>query len=63
MIANISLLANQNLPSDGSEGWDSGVIITVVFGCVASVLALLTLCATFWLGRKDSNAATHGMLF
>ena len=34
------------------SGWSPGDVATVVFGCIASVLGVLTLWAMFWLGRQ-----------
>ena len=32
--------------------WTTSDICTVLFGCIASVLGVLTLWATIWLGRQ-----------
>lgn len=37
---------------NNQSGWDFDAISTVVFGCVASFLALSTLCVMLWLGLR-----------
>ena len=32
--------------------WSPGDVGTVLFGCIGSVLGILTLCLTLWLGRQ-----------
>lgn len=40
------------VPSSHNPQWGPSDISTLVFGCIASVLGVLTLWATFWLGRR-----------
>ena len=42
--------------------WGPDDIGTLVFGCIASVLAILTLWATFWLERRRAlRTCGHGL--
>lgn len=37
------------------SSWNSGVTSTVVFGCIASILGILAIWATIWLGRRQTS--------
>lgn len=41
------------IPFRSQSQWSRGDISTVLFGCIASVLGVLTLWVTFWLGRRS----------
>ena len=49
---NTSLSTATPFPLPLQSQWNPGDIGTLVFGCIASVLGLLALWATFWLGRR-----------
>ncbi len=48
---NASFSTAAPFPFPPKSQWGPGDISTLVFGCIASVLGVLTLWATFWLGR------------
>ena len=43
---------NSAFKSQNQSGWSAGDVGTVLFGCIGSVLGVLTLWMTFWLGRQ-----------
>ena len=43
--------------------WSPGDIGTLVFGCIASVLGILTLWTTFWLGRRYTLRVSENGLY
>ena len=43
---------NSTFQFQSQPGWSPGDVGTVVFGCIGSVLGILTLCLTLWLGRQ-----------
>ena len=49
---NTSLSTATPFPLPLQSQWSPGDIGTLVFGCIASVLGVLALWATFWLGRR-----------
>ncbi|KAF6228544.1 hypothetical protein HO173_011846 [Letharia columbiana] len=49
---NTSFSTATPFPFPTKSQWSPGDISTLVFGCIASVLGVLTLWATFWLGRR-----------
>ena len=42
------------------SAWSPSDVGTVVFGCIGSVLGILTLWLTFWLGRQRFEFIIHG---
>lgn len=55
-IPNITTSTGIPYPLPPESQWGPGDIGTLVFGCIASVLAVLTLWATFWLGRQRATS-------
>ena len=56
-IATPSYVTASSSPTPASEsqnqsGWSPGDVGTILFGCIGTVLAVLTLWLTFWLGRQ-----------
>lgn len=63
-----SIATNHTIPSQptfptlGPPQWSPGDISTIVFGCIASILGVLALYLTLWLGRRGPGyLARHGM--
>lgn len=70
LAATKSIAANHNLSSQTDSStpsqpqWSPGDISTVVFGCIASILGVLALYLTLWLGRRSPGcSARYGMYF
>lgn len=51
---NTSLSGAEPFPFPPKSQWAPGDISTLLFGCIASILGVLTLWATFWLGRRHA---------
>ncbi len=51
--------ANATTSTQDQSSWNSGVISTVVFGCIASILGVLAIWATMWLGRRQISLAAR----
>lgn len=61
---NTSFSTATPFPFPTKSQWSPGDISTLVFGCIASVLGVLTLWATFWLGRRRAlRVVGNGMYF
>ena len=43
---------NSTSKSQNQSGWSPGDVGTILFGCIGTALAVLTLWLTFWLGRQ-----------
>ena len=43
---------NSASKSESQHGWSPGDVGTILFGCIGSLLGVLTLWLTFWLGRQ-----------
>ncbi|MCJ1451125.1 hypothetical protein MMC28_001460 [Mycoblastus sanguinarius] len=56
--ANISSTTKSGFTSQQGAQWSPGDISTVVFGCLATVLGVMTLCFMLWLGRRTSRHET-----
>lgn len=41
------------------SAWNSGLISTMVFGCIASILGILAIWATVWLGLQQIKCITR----
>lgn len=50
---------NAGTSAQEQSSWNSGVISTVVFGCIASILGVLAIWATIWLGRRQTSSAAR----
>ena len=62
--ANVSYPMASSSPVQQSSQWGPDGISTVVFGCIASILGMLAIWATFWLGHRQfsSNSMTQPRL-
>ena len=65
-----SIAANHIIPSQSDSStpsqpqWSPGDISTVIFGCIASILGVLALYLTLWLGRRGPGcSARYGKYF
>ncbi|KAF6219503.1 hypothetical protein HO133_003971 [Letharia lupina] len=60
-----SVATNHTIPSQpafptlGPPQWSAGDISTIVFGCIASILGVLALYLTLWLGRRGPGYLTR----
>ena len=61
--ANISSTTKSGFTSQQGAQWSPGDISTVVFGCLATVLGVMTLCFMLWLGRRTSRHETPDGVF
>lgn len=48
-------VANATNSAQEQSSWNSGLTSTVVFGCIASILGMLAIWATMWLGRRQTS--------
>lgn len=65
IIAPTSYAMASSTPKSASEsqsqsGWSASDVGTVVFGCIGSVLGILTLWLTFWLGCQRFKLIVNG---
>ena len=51
---NVSYPTASLAPEQQNSQWSPEGISTVVFGCIASILGMLAIWATFWLGHRQS---------
>ncbi|KAK0507244.1 hypothetical protein JMJ35_010282 [Cladonia borealis] len=64
MIASPSYATASSSPTPASKsqnqsGWSPGDVGTILFGCIGTVLAVMTLWLTFWLGRQRFRFITN----
>ena len=50
---NVSYPMTSSAPVQQNPQWSPDGISTVVFGCIASILGVLAIWATFWLGHRQ----------
>ena len=55
-LTNISFPAATSSSVQQNSQWGPGGISTVVFGCIASILGMLAIWATIWLGHRQSSS-------
>ena len=55
-FTNISYTTAASSSVQQNSQWGPGGIGTVVFGCIASILGMLTIWATIWLGRRQFSS-------
>lgn len=62
LATNHTIQSQPTFPTPGQPQWSPGDISTVVFGCIASILGILTLYLMIWLGwRGPGFSARYGM--
>ena len=55
-LTNISYTTATSSSVQQNSQWGPGGISTVVFGCIASILGMLAVWATIWLGRRQFSS-------
>ena len=62
IATNHTIPSQPTFPTESQPQWSPGDIGTVVFGCIASILGVLALYLTLWLGRRGPGVpARYGM--
>lgn len=56
-ITNISYTTATSSSAQQNSQWGPGGISTVVFGCIASILGMLAIWATIWLGHRQFRSS------
>ena len=55
---NVSYPTTSSAPVQQNPQWSPDGISTVVFGCIASILGMLAIWATLWLGQRQFNSSS-----
>ena len=55
-LTNISYFTSTSSQVQQNSQWGPGGISTVVFGCIASILGMLAIWATIWLGHRQFSS-------
>ena len=55
-LVNVSHPTTSSAPVKQNPQWSPDGISTVIFGCIASILGVLAIWATFWLGHRQLSS-------